>query len=142
MKLSEREIIQVMRKGGWGPYFDVMISAIALRESAGDPLAYNGNQATGDDSRGLLQLNLLHNTQALMTLFGITDKQQLFDPVTNARAGWMLSGGEKVTPAQRLANMRIAWYFDRLNPDGTPTPYKTRYELHLGAVLAAAVQLV
>jgi hypothetical protein len=141
MKLSEREIISVMRKGGWGPYFDCMISAIALRESGGDPAAFNGDAATGDESYGLLQLNLLRNTQALMTLYGITDKKQLFDPLTNARAGWLLSGGAQVTPAQRLANMRTAWYFDRAT-NGQPTQYKIRYEQHLGAVLVAAAQLV
>ena len=34
------------------------MTAIALRESAGDPNAFNGDAATGDRSYGLWQINM------------------------------------------------------------------------------------
>jgi hypothetical protein len=64
----------------------------------------------------------------------------LFDAATNARAAWHLSGGDTASPTQRLANMRLLWYIDRMNPDGTPSTYKVRYESHLAEIHAAALQ--
>ncbi len=57
-----------------------MIGAIALRESAGYPAAYNGNAATGDDSYGLTQINWkVPGIVASLATIGITKKEQLFD---------------------------------------------------------------
>lgn len=118
-----------------------MITSIALRESHGVPTAYNGDAATGDDSCGLCQINWKVPTiVASLATIGITDKRQLFEPGNNARAAWHLSGGDAATPAQRLANMRLLWYFDRMTGN-TPSTYKLAYESHLATVILAAAEL-
>jgi hypothetical protein len=103
------------------------MTAIALRESAGNPAAFNGDAKTGDKSYGLWQINMLN---ALGTsrakLFGITDEKQLFDPATNARAAFVLWGGNN-------KNLSTAWYIDH---GGF---YQSRYESHLPAAQAAAL---
>lgn len=143
MVLTTTQVLQTMRKW-WPRGFDEMACAIALRESAGDPMAFNGDSSTGDRSYGLLQINMLDkNVAALIDREVLKGRPetQLLDPDTNAQAGFVLSGGASVTPAQRIANMRLAWYFDRINADGSPSPYKTRYESHLPAVVLAAASL-
>lgn len=58
-----------------------MAVAIAMAESLGNPKAYNGKGR--DDSYGLWQINMkAHTTSEL----GISSKEALYDPVTNARA--------------------------------------------------------
>jgi hypothetical protein len=144
--MTPQELLATFRDAGWGPGFDIMITAIALRESAGIPTAYNGNVATGDDSCGLCQINWkVPSIVASLETIGITDKTQLFDPATNARAAWHLSGGDSATAEERLANMRLLWYFDRMLPgpatEMVPSSYKLRYESHLSAVILAAAEL-
>lgn len=64
-----------------------MAVAIAEAESGGNPKAYNGKGA--DDSYGLWQINMkAHSVGEL----GISSKDALYDPVTNARAMVKISG--------------------------------------------------
>lgn len=58
-----------------------MAVAIAEAESGGNPRAYNG--VGRDDSYGLWQINMKAHTLGDL---GITSKDALYDPVTNARA--------------------------------------------------------
>lgn len=64
--------------------------AIALRESNLNPGAFNGNKATGDESYGLFQINLLGSLRSRLQSFGLTDPQQLLDPAANARAAYQM----------------------------------------------------
>lgn len=127
------------------------MTAIALRESAGDPNAYNGNRKTGDDSYGLWQINL-GDIDVCITLSTVIPScftgqtfprmipdgvyttvaawppgHGLFDPETNARAAFGLcrGGNEKL--------MDVAWYIDR-----TDTAYQERYLAMLPRAIAAA----
>ncbi len=139
--LTRIELYEVFHRNGAPALIAETFAAIALRESGGIPTAYNGNAATGDDSCGLMQINWkVPQIVASLATIGITKKEQLFDPDTTARAAWHLSGGDSATPAQRLANMRLLWYLDRMNPDGTPTAYKIKYEQHIAEIHAAALQ--
>jgi hypothetical protein len=64
-----------------------MAVAIALAESAGNPKVHNTKGR--DDSYGLWQINMkAHTTSEL----GISSADQLYDPVTNARAMVKISG--------------------------------------------------
>lgn len=71
--------------------------AIVMRESGGNPTAYNPDRSTGDDSRGLFQINMLgdmgkqRDAWFRRTVEGYTGPQSLFDPVVNARAAYVLS---------------------------------------------------
>lgn len=62
-------------------------TAIAWVESGGNAMAHNPNAATGDDSYGLWQINMIGSMgPRRRVLFGITSNEKLYDPVTNANA--------------------------------------------------------
>lgn len=71
--------------------------AIVMRESGGKATAYNPDRATGDDSRGLFQINMLGQMGADRDAWfkrdveGYTGPTSLFDPAINARAAYVLS---------------------------------------------------
>lgn len=70
--------------------------AIALAESGGNARAYNGNRATGDDSYGLWQINMLGSMgPARRRQFDISSNEELYDPQKNAQAMWILSNHGK-----------------------------------------------
>ena len=129
--MTPKQIYAVMKEAGFPPAVATTMTAIALRESGGVPSAFNGNEATGDRSFGLLQINMKSpEVAALITkTLRITDEKQLLDPLLNARAGFVLYGGKR-------ANLNVAWYIDR------PGVYKDRYEKHLAAAQAAALESV
>lgn len=117
------EIYQTARNAGFPPNTAITMTAIALRESGGNPMAYNGTPP--DDSFGLWQINMLGSLgTARLQQFGLSDPSQLFDPDTNARAAYQIWGGND-------ANLSAAWYIDR-------PVYKERYEQYLPAAQEAA----
>jgi hypothetical protein len=63
--------------------------ALAGRESGFTPTAYNGNLGTGDKSYGMWQINTLDPAtwQRMSSALGLTSRDQLLDPLTNAKAG-------------------------------------------------------
>lgn len=70
--------------------------AIAMKESTGRPNAYNGNRATGDNSYGIFQINMIGSLgEARREKFNLKSNKELFDPLTNAKiAHYMSRGGE------------------------------------------------
>lgn len=95
---------------------DIAIAtAIAMAESDGNPRAHNTNASTGDNSYGLWQINMLGRLEAPRKIaFGITSNEQLFDPLTNAKAAkhvrmtqgwtaWSVYGGTKFRNALPIA---------------------------------------
>ena len=66
--------------------------AIAMRESRGKPLAFNGNLDTGDTSYGLFQINMIgYLGRHRAELYGLEEYDKLFDPVTNAVIAYQMS---------------------------------------------------
>jgi hypothetical protein len=62
-----------------------MAVAIAMAESGGNPRAFNGKNR--DESYGLWQINMKASEVGdRKKMLGITSNEQLYDPVTNARA--------------------------------------------------------
>lgn len=86
-KLSEKEIAGYAKGAGFvGNDIDIAV-AVAMAESGGDPKNHNGNVATGDDSYGLMQINMIGSMgPARRAKFGITSNDALYDPATNMRA--------------------------------------------------------
>jgi len=81
--------------------------AVAMKESNGRPLAYNGDSSTGDHSYGVFQINMIGNLgEDRREKFDLTTNKDLFNPVTNAEiAFYMTNGGKdwsswKVYPGQ------------------------------------------
>ena len=66
--------------------------AIAMRESTGRPTAHNGNRATGDNSYGLFQINMIGSLgPERRAKFGLESNDELFDPLVNAKAAYYMS---------------------------------------------------
>ncbi len=120
------EIYQVARGAGFPPETAVTMTAIAMRESGGNPSAYNGNEP--DDSYGLWQINMYGNLgPARLVQFGLSDYSQLFDPYVNAAAAFTIWNGND-------SNLDAAWYINR-------PVYKERYEQYLPAARSAAEEV-
>ncbi len=66
---------------------------IVMRESHGNPQAFNGNTQTGDRSWGLFQINTLGTMKSRVKKFGLQSEQQLLDPLANAKAAYQMSSG-------------------------------------------------
>lgn len=68
--------------------------AIAMAESGGNPNAHNA--VPPDNSYGLWQINMLGSMgPARRKQFGLSSNDELFNPATNARAMFAISGGGK-----------------------------------------------
>lgn len=71
-----------------------MAYAIAMAESTGNARAHNGNAATGDNSYGLFQINMLGGMgPARRAEYGLSSNDDLFDALTNARVAFKMSHG-------------------------------------------------
>lgn len=70
--------------------------AVAMKESTGRPLAYNGNRSTGDNSYGIFQINMIGSLgEDRREKFGLKSNKELFDPLTNVKiVHYMTRGGE------------------------------------------------
>lgn len=131
MVMTPIQIYETMCRAGFPGKVATTMTAIALRESGGDPSVFNGNTTTGDRSYGLLQINMLSpEVNALITSkipAVAADEKALLDPNINAQAGFLLYGGS-------AKNLDIAWYIARAG-----TTYEQRYESHLPVAQAAAL---
>lgn len=96
--LSIEQIAQLAYAAGWRGENLTIMTAVAMRESGGNPRAHNPNRGTGDNSYGLWQINMIEKYgPARRASFGITSNEQLFDPMTNARAAFILGDNGKST---------------------------------------------
>jgi hypothetical protein len=85
--LSTIEVYALARRAGFsaGGEEAVIATAIALAESGGNPDAHNTTPP--DDSYGLWQINMFEDLgPERRRQFGIDRDEELFDPLTNARA--------------------------------------------------------
>lgn len=135
MILAPLQIVAVMHGAGFPLEICTTMTAIALRESGGNPAAVNINPLTKDRSYGLVQINMKDpNVAGLINRVVLKGRPEtaLLDPATNALAAFVLWNGSN-------SNLNIAWYIAHVNADGTPTAYKTRYEAHLPEAQAAVL---
>lgn len=129
MILTALQIVGFMHAAGFPLEVASTMTAIALRESGGNPAAINVNPATGDRSYGLVQINMKDpNVAALINKSVLHGQPEtaLLDPATNARAAFALWGGHN-------ANLNVAWYINK------PGAYRDRYEANLPAAQNAVL---
>jgi hypothetical protein len=70
------------------------VVGISKRESGWRPDAYNGDAGTGDKSYGLMQINMLGSLgPARREQYGLSKDEDLFDPYTNLKVAYGMSGG-------------------------------------------------
>lgn len=113
-QLTPEQIFHVAVSAGFPPETAIKMVAIALKESSGCPGAQNfrqpgtnGPNDPGEESYGLWQINVgPRGNHTLPARMGLSSKSQLFDPLVNAKAAYLLWNGSD-------RNLDIAWYIDR-----------------------------
>lgn len=91
-----RAALDVASQAGFTGEELVTFVALAGRESNFTASAYNGNIGTGDKSYGEWQINTLGGQWASISkALGLTSPDQLYDPLTNAKAGKFLFDSSK-----------------------------------------------
>ncbi len=85
------ELKILAEQAGFSPSISPTVAAIGLAESSGDPSAHNYNTKTGDNSYGLMQINMINFPYYQLgnfrrKEFGIKNNEALFDPVVNMKA--------------------------------------------------------
>jgi Lysozyme like domain/Excreted virulence factor EspC, type VII ESX diderm len=97
-KLSPEQIAQAAHDAGFRGHDLTTAVAIALAESAGDPRAHN--PVPPDDSYGLWQINMIGALGPdRRDQFDLDSSKELFDPETNAKAAFAISGkGDSFQP--------------------------------------------
>ena len=87
MPLNSSQLLQLAQGAGFSGNDAQTMAAIIKAESSGNPNAHNPNAATGDNSYGLAQINMISGLgPARRKQFGLKNNEQLFDPQTNLRA--------------------------------------------------------
>lgn len=88
--LSEGTLAALLRKAGFPEDKVPLMVNIAKRESGLNPLAHNPNAATGDNSYGLFQINMIGNLGPARLKeyadIGVTSYEDLKDPWKNVQA--------------------------------------------------------
>lgn len=80
-------LASLVRQAGFPEAEVPRMVAVAMAESGGNPRAHNPNAATGDNSYGLLQVNMLGQMgDERRRAFGLNSNEDLFDPLTNLKA--------------------------------------------------------
>lgn len=86
-RLSTQQIAAGLRQAGFSEDIIPTMTAVTMAESGGNARAHNPNRSTGDNSYGLLQINMIDGMgPERRASFGIDSDDQLFDPATNFRA--------------------------------------------------------
>jgi hypothetical protein len=92
MALNQSEIYTLARGVGLTDSRAKVAAAVAMAESGGNPNAHNDNAATGDDSYGLWQINMLGAMgPERRRKLGLSANSELYNPQTNAKAMAMIS---------------------------------------------------
>lgn len=94
--LTDGQLKELLKAVGFKGQALVKAWAVAKKESNGRPLAFNGNEKTGDSSFGIFQINMLRDLGPdRRTKFGINFNSELLNPVINAQVAYHMSNGGK-----------------------------------------------
>jgi murein DD-endopeptidase MepM/ murein hydrolase activator NlpD len=97
--LSTDQLVALAKQVGFNQQNAVIAAAVAKAESGGGSGKLNNTPSTGDLSYGLWQINMIDRLgPSRLKQFGISSYEQLYDPLTNARAAFILSGGSNFSP--------------------------------------------
>lgn len=87
------DLIGVLKKAGFKGKALKTAYGIAMRESHGNPQAFNPDSGTKDRSWGLFQINTFGPLKARVKQYGLRSEKDLLDPEINARVAYRLSKG-------------------------------------------------
>jgi len=82
-----------------------------MKESTGRPRSHNDNPATGDNSYGLFQINMIGDLgPARRKQFNLESNKDLFDPIRNAEIAFFMSdGGNNWSSWNGITNTTKKW---------------------------------
>ena len=85
--------------------------AVAMKESTGRPRSHNDNPATGDNSYGLFQINMIDSLgPARREQFDLKSNKDLFDPIRNAEIEFFMSNkGKNWSSWNGITNSTLSW---------------------------------
>ena len=90
-RLSKEQVKTLALNSGFTDAESDIVVKIARGESSFNPKAHNDDSSTGDNSFGLMQINMLGNLgPARRKQFGIESNDALFDPQTNMNAAYQV----------------------------------------------------
>ncbi len=96
--VTPEQVYKALRAQGIDAVHAAALTAIAGRESGYKTAAYNGNHATGDESHGLFQINLLNGGWGPTLQKAGVDPSQLGTLEGSAKAAKVLLGSSGLTP--------------------------------------------
>jgi len=133
-KFQPTELVTMLQAVGFKGQSLKYAWAVAMKESHGNALDYNGNVHTGDNSYGLFQINMLGSMGAdRRTYFGLAYNAQLLNPVTNAQIAYHMSNAGKDWSAWHGTKTSVVRYWL------TKYPYKDTPKAHKAKVTVKAV---
>jgi hypothetical protein len=109
--LSDKELRDILYSVGFRGEKLRQAWAVAMKESTGRPRSHNDNPATGDNSYGLFQINMIDSLgPARREKFNLKSNNDLFDPVRNAEIAFFMSNGGKNWSAWHgITDKTIEW---------------------------------
>jgi len=92
--LTGKDVFRIARAVGFTPAAARQATRIAKCESRHQPTVHFDNPRTGDNSYGLMQINMIGGLgPSRRAYYGLHSNEQLFDPVKNMRVAWRMSKG-------------------------------------------------
>jgi len=94
--LSDKDLVLVLKAVGFKGRDLQEAWAVAKKESNGQPIRFNGNKKTGDNSYGLFQINMISDLgPERRDKFNLRTNSDLLNPVINAKIAYHMSNGGK-----------------------------------------------
>ena len=93
-KLTQEQLVELLRGVGFKGQALKTAWAVAMRESNGRPIAHNDNIKTGDNSYGIFQINMIGSLGVdRREKYNLVANTDLFNPVTNAKVVFLMTNG-------------------------------------------------
>jgi hypothetical protein len=91
-ELTKAELVDLLSLVGFEGKNLKVAWSVVMKESRGHPTSRNNNPATGDNSYGLFQINMIGDLgETRRSKFDIATNAELFDPVKNAQAAYFMT---------------------------------------------------
>mgnify|MGYP003336899020 FL=1 len=111
-KFEPKELVQMLKAVGFQGQALKNAWAIAMKESRGNALSYNGNRNTGDHSYGLFQINMIDSLgPERRDKLGLAYNAELLNPVVNAQSAYYMSAKGTNWSAWKGTNNQVVRYW-------------------------------
>jgi len=122
-KLTKSQLVELLSAVGFEGKALREAWAISMKESRGNPLSHNGNRATGDNSYGLFQVNMLGDLgEARRDKYSLEYNAKLLNPVVNAQVAYHMSNGGKNWSAWKGAHTKVVKFWLAQFPEQKAKP--------------------